>query len=178
MKRFFGLFLAVALLLCCLLTACIADEQLPREEEDDSDAHEEELSEAEKKELRDGAEVRYFAEEDLPELKDGEVDYGLTALYYTKEDGMWLHFAVCNGTDSGIIVEKISVILNNSKKQEEIANGASSFGEVKVEDRMIPAGETKEFEIYFPPKFVKIKDDTLKEVAPTLTLEYRDETLK
>ena len=70
------------------------------------------------------------------------------------------------------------MILNNSKKQEEIANGASSFGDVKVENRKIPAGETKEFEIYFPPKFVKIKDDTLKEVAPTLTLEYRDETLK
>lgn len=127
------------------------------------------------KELRDGAEVRYFAEEDLPELKDGEVDYGLTALYYTKEDGMWLHFAVCNGTDDEITVERISVILNNSKKQEEIANGASSFGDVKVEERKIPAGEIKEFEIYFPPKFVKIKDDTLKEVTPTLTLEYKSE---
>lgn len=129
--------------------------------------------ETERKELRDGAEPRYIAEENLPVLEDGKLDYGLSVMYYTKEDGMWMYVAVCNGLDTEITINKISVILTNSKKQEEIANGGSTGLEWKV-----AAGETQQFEIYFPPEFVKIKDDTLKEVTPEVTLEYQSTAKK
>lgn len=123
--------------------------------------------ETEKTAIRDGAVVRYISEEDLPKYEEGELDYGLTAMYYTKEDGMWMHIAVCNGLDTEITVNKIGVLLKNSKKQETIADGESSGLAWKV-----AAGETGEYELYFPPEFVPIKDDTLKAVVPEVTLEY------
>lgn len=129
--------------------------------------------ETERKELRDGAEPRYITEEDLPEYKDGELDYGLTAMYYTKEDGMWMHVSVCNGLKEDLTISRIGIVLTNSKKQEEIANGESSGIEWKV-----AAGETKSFEVYFPPEFVKIKDDTLKEISPEVTIEYQSSAKK
>lgn len=123
------------------------------------------------KELRTDSEPRYIAEEDLPKLTDDKLDYGLAAMYYTNEDGMWMHLVVCNGFDEEITISKMSVVLTNPKKQEEIANGQSEGLEWKV-----AAGESKQFEVYFPPEFVKIKDDTLKEVSPEVTIEYQTGT--
>lgn len=167
MKRF-GIGCSVlALVLCCLLTACGNGKMPTGTTVTTPTTVAGSLTSQEDRTIRDGEEVQYVADEKLPKLTDGKLEYGLEAMYYTKSDGMWLHIKVCNGLDAAVNIGKANILLETASK-EEIINGQTAGMEWMVE-----AGETKTMEIYVPSTYVGVKNDTLKNVESQVLLEYK-----
>lgn len=125
------------------------------------------LAKQEAQSMRDGAEIRCI---DAPEAVDGSLVSGITAMYYSQENGMWLTLTVINGLDKEAKITSISVTLKNGDSEAVIAKGASEPKEWSV-----AVDETKELTVYFPPKHVKITDDPLKTVSIDLAVNHEVE---
>lgn len=125
------------------------------------------LAKEEAQSLRDGAEVRYL---DAPEAVDGSLEHGITAMYYSQENGMWLTLTIINGLDKEAKITNVYVKLKNSDNDAVIAQGGSD-----PKNWVVAADETKELSIYFPPEYVKITDDPLETVSVDATVEHKTE---
>lgn len=125
-----------------------------------------ELKREEARALRTDAMKRYI---DAPEKVEGSVESGVTTLYYSQENGMWLEVTVVNGMDSDIKIRTIAAVVKNGE-DAVIASGSS-----KIKKCSAVAGETEKITVYFPPEYVKITDDKLEEVSLELTVEHEVE---
>ncbi len=125
------------------------------------------LAKEEAQSMRDDAGVRYL---DAPEAVDGSLESGITAMYYSQENGMWLTLTVINGLDKEAKITDVFVTLKNGDTDAVIVQGSSAPKKWSV-----AADETKEFAIYFPPEYVKITDDPLEKVGIEATVEHKTE---
>ena len=121
------------------------------------------LKKEEAQKIRTDFTQRYI---EAPELVEDSVESGVTTLYYSQENGMWLGVTIVNGTDFDVDITKVAAVVKNSE-DEQIASGSS-----KTKKWSVIAGESKEFTVYFPPEYVKIVDDTLETVSIDLTVEH------
>ncbi len=117
--------------------------------------------------LREGAETRYL---DVPEAVEGSLEYGVTEMFYSQENGMWITVTVVNELGKTADVKEVSLVLKNGESGDVIVSGKSTVKKWSVAD-----GETKAISIYFPPQYVKITDDTLKRVSMDISLEHETE---
>lgn len=123
------------------------------------------LKKEEAQKIRTDFKQRYI---DAPEAVEGSVESGVTTLYYSQENGMWLGVTIVNGTDKDVDIKSVAATVKN-EKDAVIASGSS-----KTKKWSVVAGETKVFTVYYPPEYVKITDDTLETVSIDLTVEHEN----
>lgn len=121
--------------------------------------YQKQVAEEEAQEIRDGEEIKYLQE--VPEEKDGEFQSGITALYYTQENGLMVGMIFVNGKDAAVSVEQVSVTVRN-EKDEVIASA-----QAKLKNITVASKESVEHNLYIKPNLVKITDSALD----TLTYE-------
>lgn len=119
--------------------------------------YQKQLAEEQAQEIRDGEEVKYLAE--VPELTDGKLESGITALYYTQENGLMVALEFLNGKDTAVSVEQVSVTVRDGD-DNLIAAAKAELKKVSV-----PAGESVEHNLYIKPNLVSITDSTLDTVT-------------
>ncbi len=115
--------------------------------------YQKQLAEEQARELRDGEEIKYLTE--VPELVEGELQSGVTALYYTQENGLMVTLEFINGKDKSVSVEQVSVTLRDGEGNR-IASAEAALKNVTV-----AADESVEHNLYIKPNLVAITDSTL-----------------
>lgn len=125
------------------------------------------LKKEEAQALREGSEVRYL---NAPAAVEGSLEYGVTAMHYSQENGMWITMTVVNELGKAAEIKEVGVVLKNGESGAVIVSGKSTVKKWNVAD-----GESKAFSIYFPPEYVKITDDALKKVSMDVSLEHETE---
>ncbi len=118
------------------------------------------------RELREGSEARAV---EAPEMVEGELRSGVTTLYYTQENGMYLCITFVNGGTTATEINEISVVLE-TKEGKRIASAHTKIKGVEV-----AAKSEATHWLYLEPHLVEITDDPLEKIG--CTLEVTD-TLK
>ncbi len=152
--------LAVALVLVVVLGGGIVSDRIYKKQQ----------AEEEARACRDGFQIRYGAE---PELTQGEMTTGITEIYYSQENGVWVTLMFANGYEADSRVDEIGLVIKNVNG-ERIASAAST----KIKDVVVPAGGTKKHKLYLEPQVVTITDDTFEKFSCDITLTDVTETTK
>lgn len=104
------------------------------------------------------------------EIKSGDIDAIITKAYYTNEKGLQVFLNFSNGLKENQRIEKIFITIRDTdEKGKVIAAGNTDKISKKT---IVPAGGNFDFELYIPPEYVKIKDNSLKNIYYNITLDH------
>ena len=112
----------------------------------------------------------FYNEASQPETVEGTVQSLVTEAYYTNEKGLMVSLCFSNGLETDQHLTKIAVTIRDKDESGSIiAQGNTDKIDKKY---VVPAGETNTFVLYMGPKYVSIKDHSLKELYFDVTVEY------
>ncbi len=112
----------------------------------------------------------FYSEETTAPITAGRVESIITQAYYTNEKGLQVFLNFGNGFKANQRVTKITITIRDTdEKGEVIAAGNTD----KISNKtIVPAEGNLDFELYLPPEYVKIKDNSLENIYYNVTLEY------
>lgn len=112
----------------------------------------------------------FYNEASQPETVEGTVQSLVTEAYYTNEKGLMVSLCFSNGLETDQHLTKIAVTIRD---KDENGNIIAQGNTDKInKEYVVPAGETNTFVLYMGPKYVSIKDNSLKELYFDVTVEY------
>lgn len=112
----------------------------------------------------------FYNEASQPETVEGTVQSLVTEAYYTNEKGLMVSLCFSNGLETDQHLTKIAVTIRD---KDESGNIIAQGNTDKIDKKyVVPAGETNTFVLYMGPKYVSIKDHSLKELYFDVTVEY------
>ncbi len=112
----------------------------------------------------------FYSEETKAPITAGKVESIITQAYYTNEKGLHVSLNFGNGLKENQRIEKIFITIRDTdEKGDVIAAGNTDKISKKT---VVPAGENFDFELYLPPEYVKIKDNSLEKIQYDITLDY------
>lgn len=112
----------------------------------------------------------FYSEVAEAEIKDGDMDAIITEAYYTNEKGLLVKLNFSNGCAEEQRVTKIFItIRDTNEKDKVIAAGNTDKINKKA---VVPAGGNFDFELYLPPRYVKVKNNSLEKIQYDITVDH------
>ncbi len=112
----------------------------------------------------------FYSEETEAPITADKVETIVTQAYYTNEKGLQVFLNFSNGLKENQRIKKIYITIRDKSEQGKvIAKGNTDKISKKT---IIPAEGNLDFELYIPPRFVAIKDNSLEKISYDVTLEY------
>ena len=112
----------------------------------------------------------FYSPTSEPEMVKDTVQSLVTEVYYTNEKGLMVSLCFANALEQDQHLTKIAVTIRDKDKNGNIV--AKGNTDKIDKDYVVPAGETNTFVLYMGPKYVSIKDNSLKELYFDVTVDY------
>ncbi len=112
----------------------------------------------------------FYSEENEAPLTAGKVEAIVTQAYYTNEKGLQVSLNFGNALKEEQRITKIYITIRDEDEQGKvIAKGNTDKISKKT---IVPAEGNSDFELYIPPRYVAVKNNSLEKIYYDITLEY------